>query len=146
MQKLLVINGPNLNMLGIREPEIYGRQDYNALCRFITESAKARLFEAELFQSNHEGDIIDKIQSAYGTFDGIVINPGGFSHTSIAIADAIRAVGIPTVEVHLSDIYSREPYRRVTVTGDACQKIICGRGFDGYADAMDIIKEILCRE
>lgn len=143
MKKLLIINGANLNMLGIREPEIYGRRDYGALCGFITETAGRLGAECDIFQSNHEGDIIDRIQAAYGRYDGLVINPGGYSHTSVSIADAIRAVGIPAVEVHLTDIFAREEYRRSTVTGDACGKIICGKGFDGYADA---IKELLCTE
>lgn len=138
--RILVINGPNLNMLGVREPAIYGTQTYDELCRSICDFAKANGAECDIFQSNHEGDIIDRIQSAYGCFDGIVINPAGYSHMSIAIADAIRAVDLPTVEVHLTDINSREACRRVTVTGDACRNIICGKGFEGYHEA---IKELL---
>ncbi len=138
--RILVINGPNLNLLGIREPKIYGDRTYAELCDSVCDFAKANGAECIVFQSNHEGDIIDRIQSAYGCFDGIVINPAGYSHTSVAIADAIRSVGLPTVEVHLTDIFSREAYRQVTITGDACRKIICGRGFEGYHDA---IKELL---
>lgn len=140
--RILIINGPNINMIGIREPEIYGSGTYDELCDSMRDYAEKSGIECVMFQSNHEGDIIDRIQSAYGCFDGIVINPAGYSHTSIAIADAIRAVGLPTVEVHLTDIFSRESYRHTTLTGDACAKIICGKGFEGYKDAINMIKEL----
>ena len=112
--KFLIINGPNLNLLGLREPDIYGRQDYAALCRFLSESAGEAGVEAELFQSNHEGAIVDKIQAAYGVFDGIVINPAAYTHTSVAILDALKAVAIPAVEVHLSDVSKRESFRQIS--------------------------------
>ncbi len=134
--KFLVINGPNINMLGIREPEIYGRQDYAALVGFIEESARELGAEAECFQSNHEGAIVDAIQQAYGRFDGIVINPAAYTHTSVAILDALKAVAIPTVEVHISDVDSREDFRRVSYAGMAAIKTIKGLGFEGYRQAM----------
>jgi len=139
--KILVINGPNLNLLGIREPEIYGRRDYNALCEFVLESAAVLGVSAELYQSNHEGAIVDKIQSAYGEFDGIVINPAAYTHTSVAILDALKAVGIPAVEVHLSDISEREDFRRVSYTALYCEKQLCGLGFEGYLEAMGYLAE-----
>lgn len=134
--KILVINGPNLNMLGVREPEIYGKRDYNALCGFISECADELGVCVEIFQSNHEGEIVDRIQSAYGAFDGIVINPAAYTHTSVAILDAVKAVGIPTVEVHLSDVDSREKFRRVSYVGLACAARFAGHGFDGYKMAL----------
>lgn len=141
--KILVINGPNLNMLGIREPEIYGRADYASLCKKITEHAKQIGVDVEIFQSNHEGDIVDKIQSAYNNADGIVINPAAYTHTSVAILDALKAVGIPTMEVHISDISSRESFRGISYAGMACRKTFAGHGFDGYLMAMDELLEIL---
>lgn len=141
--KFLVINGPNLNLLGIREPLIYGDKDYTALISFIKDSAEDLGVSTELFQSNHEGAIVDRIQDAYGKFDAIVINPAAYTHTSIAILDALKAVSIPTVEVHLSDICSREPFRNVSVTGNAAIKIITGKGFSGYREAMLFLKEFL---
>ena len=143
--KILVINGPNLNMLGIREPDIYGKQDYSALEAFLYESARELDAEAEIFQSNHEGALVDKIQQALGTFDGIVINPGAYTHTSVAILDALRAVGLPAVEVHLSDIDRREPFRRLSYAGMACVKTYKGLGFEGYRQAMAYLKEYLAR-
>ena len=137
--KVLVINGPNLNMLGIREPEIYGKRDFESLEKFIRESATALGIKATLFQSNHEGEIVDIIQSAYGVYDGIVINPAAYSHTSIAILDALKAVGIPTVEVHLSDITSREEFRQHSFVSLVAEKTICGLGFEGYKAALEYL-------
>ena len=134
--KILVINGPNINMLGIREPEIYGEKNYSDLLEFIRNSAAELGVGTTLFQSNSEGAIVDVIQSAYGEFDGIVINPAAYTHTSIAIPDAIKAVGIPAVEVHLTDVGSREAYRRVSYTSEACVKTIAGEGFEGYRLAL----------
>ena len=141
--KLLVINGPNLNMLGIREPDIYGRQDFASLERFIRVSASELGHSVTLFQSNHEGEIVDIIQSAYGVYEGIVINPAAYTHTSVAILDALKAVGIPTVEVHLSDINSREEFRRHSFVSPVAVATICGKGFDGYAEAAKVLKGIL---
>ncbi len=134
--KILIINGPNLNMLGIREPNIYGKQSYADLCEFIRRSCEEYSAECELYQSNHEGDIVDKIQEAYGKFDGIVINPGAYTHTSVAIPDAISAVGIPTVEVHISDINSREEFRRHSFVSAVVKKTVMGLGFEGYRIAV----------
>ena len=135
--KLLIINGPNLNMLGIREPDIYGKQNYETLVKMIEKKAKELCVEVSVYQSNHEGCIVDEIQKAYGNFDGIVINPAAYTHTSVAIPDAIKAVGIPTVEVHISDINSREEFRRHSYTSCACILTIAGKGFDGYLEAME---------
>lgn len=139
--KILVINGPNLNMLGIREPDIYGKQDFKALESFIKESARALGHNVTLFQSNHEGDIVDIIQSAYGVFEGIVINPAAYTHTSVAILDALKAVGIPTVEVHLSDINEREEFRKHSFVSMIAKKTICGLGFEGYRKALEYFTE-----
>ena len=135
--KLLVINGPNLNMLGIREPDIYGRQDFASLERFIRESASELGHSVTLFQSNHEGEIVDIIQSAYGVYEGIVINPAAYTHTSVAILDALKAVGIPTVEVHLSDINEREEFRKFSYVSLVAKQTICGLGFEGYRKALE---------
>lgn len=135
--KILVINGPNLNMLGIREPDIYGRKTYDDLLLYIKEEANRLGVAVEFYQSNHEGDIVDKIQSAYGNTDGIVINPAAYTHTSIAIPDALKAVGIPTVEVHISDISSREAFRRISYVSPVALKTIAGKGFEGYILAMN---------
>lgn len=135
--KILVINGPNLNMLGIREPEIYGRRDYAALVDFIKKEAAKRGLEVECRQSNSEGEIVTLIQQAYKVFDGIVINPAAYTHTSVAILDALKTVAIPTVEVHLSDINAREEFRHFSFVSLAAKKTICGKGFDGYAEALD---------
>ena len=135
--KILVINGPNLNMLGIREPEIYGKQDFKALEAYIKSSAEELGHKVTLFQSNHEGEIVDVIQSAYGVFDGIVINPAAYTHTSVAILDALSAVAIPTVEVHLSDINAREEFRRHSYVSMVAKKTICGLGFEGYRKALE---------
>lgn len=137
--RILVINGPNINMLGIREPEVYGRRDYKALCEYIMSTAGELGCELELYQSNHEGDIVDKIQAAYGVFDGIVINPAAYTHTSVAILDALKSVCIPTVEVHLTDINTREEFRRLSYTSLYAEKTVCGKGFEGYAEALEYL-------
>ena len=137
--KILIINGPNLNLLGIREPDIYGRRDYNALVDMIEEHAEELGVEVGIFQSNHEGDIVDCIQDAMGDFDAIVINPAAYTHTSVAIADAVKAVGIPTVEVHISDVGSREDFRKISYVRPACVATVSGHGFEGYLEAMDIL-------
>ena len=134
--KLLIINGPNINMLGIREPGIYGKQDYAALLSLIDKTCRENSIEYEHYQSNHEGDIVDKIQSAYGKFDGIVINPAAYTHTSVAILDALKAVAIPTVEVHISDVSTREECRRHSFVSLAAVKTIIGHGLDGYSEAI----------
>ena len=136
---ILVINGPNLNMLGIREPEIYGKATYADLCRLIEAHAAEIGVEVSLYQSNHEGDLVDAIQQAYGKADGIVINPGAYTHTSVAILDALKAVGIPAVEVHISDPDARDKFRKVSYIRAACVKTIKGLGFDGYLEAMDFL-------
>ena len=141
MKKILVINGPNLNMLGLREPDIYGKRDYNALEAYILENGLDLGLQIELFQSNHEGAIVDKIQQAYGVFDGIVINPAAYTHTSVAILDALKAVAIPTVEVHLSDVDSREEFRRHSFVSLYAEKVIKGKGFDGYREALEHFSE-----
>ena len=137
MKKILVINGPNLNLLGLREPAIYGNRDYKALEAFVLESGLDLGLQVECFQSNHEGEIVDKIQQAYGVFDGIVINPAAYTHTSVAILDALKAVAIPTVEVHLSDVDSREEFRRHSFVSLYAEKVIKGKGFDGYREALE---------
>ncbi|MBR2667534.1 MAG: type II 3-dehydroquinate dehydratase [Oscillospiraceae bacterium] len=137
--KLLIINGPNLNMLGIREPEHYGKTTYPALCRRLMDYASERGVEIELYQSNHEGDLVDRIQAAYGTADGIVINPGAYTHTSVALLDAVKAVSIPTVEVHISKLEEREAFRQISYIRAACVATITGHGVDGYLEAMDIL-------
>ncbi len=139
--KILVINGPNLNMLGIREPEIYGHETYADLVRYIEESAREAGAEIEVYQSNYEGDIVTKIQEAHGKMDGIVINPAAYTHTSMAILDALRAVSLPAVEVHLSDITNREAFRRLSYAGMGCVKTFMGLGFAGYRDAIFYLKE-----
>ena len=138
--KLLVINGPNLNMLGIREKHLYGAQDYHALCAYIQEHAMRLGVEVEIFQSNHEGVLVDRIQEAYGQTDGIVINPGAYTHTSIALLDALKAVDIPTCEVHLTDVNAREDFRKISYVRLACEKTFSGYGFDGYRLAMEHLK------
>lgn len=134
--KLLIINGPNINMLGIREPGIYGKQDYATLLSLIDKTCRENSIEYEHYQSNHEGDIVDKIQSAYGKFDGIVINPAAYTHTSVAILDALKAVAIPTVEVHISDVSAREEFRRHSFVSLAAVKTIVGHGPHGYSEAI----------
>ena len=137
--KLLVINGPNLNMLGIREKNLYGARDYNALCDFIRKTAEDLNVEVELYQSNHEGDLVDCIQSAYQRIDGIVINPGAYTHTSVALLDALKAVSIPACEVHLTDVNAREEFRKISYVRLACEKTFAGYGFDGYKMAMEYL-------
>ncbi len=137
--KILVINGPNLNMLGIREPDIYGRVTYTDLCDMIVEHALKSGAEVELYQSNHEGDLVDKIQAAYQNADGIVINPGAYTHTSVAILDALKAVAIPAVEVHISDVDAREEFRQMSYIRSYCKATISGRGVQGYLDAIDLL-------
>lgn len=136
---LLVINGPNLNLLGIREPNIYGDQSFAALERFIQAAAQESGVSVELFQSNHEGAIVDKIQSAYGRMHGIVINPAAYTHTSVAILDALKAVALPAVEVHLSDVNSREPFRQISYAGMACEESFIALGFEGYRRAIQYL-------
>ena len=139
--KILVINGPNINMLGIREPGIYGKDNFNTLCETVKGYAMENGIEVKLFQSNHEGALVDEIQAAYGVFDGIVINPGAYTHTSIALLDAVKAVSIPTVEVHISDVASREDFRQISYIRAACVRTICGHGIKGYTEAMEFLKD-----
>ena len=139
--KILVINGPNLHMLGIREPGIYGKNTFADLLTLLEDTAKELGVEVEQFQSNHEGDIVDKIQWAYGKIDGIVINPAAYTHTSVAILDALKAVSIPAVEVHISDVDAREPFRQISYAGMACCKTIKGHGLEGYREAMQYLVE-----
>ncbi len=134
--KILVINGPNLNFLGIREPGIYGKGTFADLLRLLDTWGKELGVEVEQYQSNHEGDLVDKIQAAYGKVDGIVINPAAYTHTSVAILDALKAVSIPAVEVHISDVDAREPFRQISYAGMACRHTIKGQGFNGYRQAM----------
>lgn len=139
--KLLVVNGPNLNLLGIREPAIYGKQDYQTLVDLIEKTCAQLQIEVEIMQSNHEGDIVDIIQRAYGTKDAIVINPAAYTHTSVAILDALKAVGLPAVEVHLSDVKTREDFRQISYAGMACEKTVMGKGFLGYVEAIQYLKD-----
>lgn len=141
--KLLVINGPNLNLLGLREPEIYGRRTYQDLLSLLRQTGKEEGVEVECFQSNHEGAIVDAIQQAYGVFDGIVINPAAYTHTSVAILDALKAVALPAVEVHISAVRSREPFRQISYAGMACVRTYQGLGFDGYVQAIRFLKQVL---
>ena len=140
--KLLVLNGPNLNMLGIREPEIYGASTYADLEALVRASAAAMQIEVEIRQTNHEGVLVDWIQEAYGMFDGIVINPAAYTHTSIALLHAVKAVNLPTVEVHISDVSRREDFRQISYIRQACVKTISGHGLQGYAEAMDFLKNL----
>ena len=139
--KILVINGPNLNMLGIREPGIYGKNTFADLLALLEEAGKTYGVEIEQYQSNHEGDLVDKIQWAYGKVDGIVIHPAAYTHTSVAILDALKAVSIPAVEVHISDVDAREPFRQISYAGRACVKTIKGHGFQGYVEAIAYLVE-----
>ena len=143
--KFLVINGPNLNMLGLREPSIYGERSYKALVELIETVCRDEGIAVEVFQSNHEGAIVDKIQAAYGEFDGIVINPAAYTHTSVAILDALKAVSIPAVEVHISDVSTRESFRQISYAGMACVKTYMGHGFEGYAMAIRYLKGYLSK-
>ena len=139
--KILVLNGPNINMLGIREPGVYGTESFSDLLALLERTAAEECIEIVQFQSNHEGVLVDKIQEAYGVFDGIVINPAAYTHTSIAILDALKAVNIPAVEVHISDVKSREAFRQVSYAGMACVKTIMGHGIEGYREAIVYLKE-----
>ena len=139
--KFLIINGPNINMLGIRQPEIYGREDYKCLCDLVSDACEKAGIECEIFQSNHEGDIVDKIQASYGRVDGIVINPAAYTHTSVAILDALKAVGIPTVEVHISNVSEREAFRQVSYVSYVAVKSFIGLGLDGYRQAINFLSD-----
>ena len=139
--KILVINGPNLNMLGIREPGIYGKNTFADLLALLAQTAREENLQIDQFQSNHEGVLVDKIQEAYGHYDGIVINPAAYTHTSVAILDALKAVSIPAVEVHISDVDSREPFRQISYAGLACVKTIKGHGLAGYREAILFLKK-----
>ena len=139
--KILVINGPNINMLGIREPGIYGKNTFADLLNILEETAQTEGLDIEQYQSNHEGDLVDRIQAAYGKVDGIVINPAAYTHTSIAILDALKAVAIPAVEVHISNVDAREPFRHISYPGMACVHTIKGQGLDGYRQAILWLKE-----
>ena len=141
--RILVINGPNINMLGIREPGIYGMSTFSNLLELLERTAKEENIEIEQYQSNHEGCLVYKIQQAYGRIDGIVINPAAYTHTSVAILDALKAVSIPSVEVHISDVDAREPFRKISYAGLACCKTIKGHGLDGYREAILYLKELL---
>jgi len=141
--KFLIMNGPNINMLGIREPAVYGSQNFEALQSFIRSACQEAGVECELYQSNHEGALVDKIQEAYGKIDGIVINPAAYTHTSVALLDAVKAVNIPTVEVHISDVSAREDFRQVSYIRLACVKTIAGLGFEGYRQAILFLKDYL---
>ena len=140
--KLLILNGPNLNMLGIREPGIYGAATYADLQTQIRKAAAGMDVEVDIRQTNHEGVLVDWIQEAYGVFDGIVINPAAYTHTSVALLDAVKAVSIPTVEVHISDVSKREDFRQISYIRQACVKTISGHGFQGYIEAMEYIKNL----
>lgn len=140
---ILILNGPNLNLLGLREPDIYGRQSYDALVRFCEDACGEAGFGCKVFQSNHEGALVDEIQAAYGKFDGIVINPAAYTHTSVAILDALKAVAIPAVEVHLSDVTQREDFRQISYARLACVQTYMGLGFEGYRQAILFLKEYL---
>ena len=139
--KLLILNGPNLNMLGIREKHLYGTQTYEDLQLYILKKARELGLDVDIFQSNHEGELVDKIQSAYGEMDGIIINPAAYTHTSVAILDALKAVNLPAAEVHLTDISQREPFRQISYAGMACQTHFIGLGFEGYGKALEWMKE-----
>ena len=141
--KILVLNGPNINMLGIREPDVYGKETFADLLALLERTAAEEKIEIKQYQSNHEGCLVDKIQEAYGVVDGIVINPAAYTHTSIAILDALKAVAIPAVEVHISDVKNREAFRQISYAGMACVKTIQGRGIQGYADAILYLKAML---
>ena len=141
--KVLVLNGPNINMLGIREPDVYGKNTFADLLALLDRVAAEECIEIEQYQSNHEGNLVDKIQDAYGKFDGIVINPAAYTHTSVAILDALKAVSIPAVEVHISDVDSREPFRQISYAGLACIKTMKGLGFEGYRQAILFLKDFL---
>ena len=144
--KFLVINGPNINMLGVRQPEIYGNANYKALVELVEDTCAGAGIDVTLFQSNHEGAIVDKVQEAFGIYDGIVINPAAYTHTSIAILDALSAVSIPAVEVHISDVASREEFRQISYIREVCVKTITGQGIDGYRQAILYLKNYLGKQ
>ena len=144
--KFLVVNGPNLNMLGTREPDIYGRQDYAALEKLVRDTCATENIEVDVFQSNHEGAIVDRIQAAMNDADGIVINPAAYTHTSVAILDALKAVGLPAVEVHISDVSTREDFRQISYARLACVKTIMGQGFDGYRQAILFLEDYIANK
>lgn len=139
MKRILVLNGPNLNLLGIREPEIYGNQTYADLEHYLEEQGKRRGIDVVVLQTNHEGALVDYIQAARGEYDGIVLNPAAYTHTSVALLDAVKAVGVPTVEVHLTDPSTREEFRKTSYVRAACIATVCGLGFEGYAKALDLL-------
>ena len=141
--KILVINGPNLNLLGLREPDIYGDKNYASLVNYIETTCAEKNIETKVFQSNHEGAIVDEIQAAYGKFDGIVINPAAYTHTSVAILDALKAVNIPAVEVHISDVSKREDFRQISYVRQHCLTTFAGFGFEGYIKAVEYLEEYL---
>lgn len=143
--KFLIINGPNLNMLGIREPQLYGSENYSALCKLVKKTCEKLDIEFEIYQSNHEGAIVDKIQDAYSQIDGIVINPAAYTHTSIAILDALKAVAIPTVEIHISDVSKREDFRQISYVSLAAVNTFMGHGIDGYRMAIEYLHEYLAK-
>lgn len=145
MTRLLVLNGPNLNLLGLREPEIYGKADYRELVRLLEEHCRAAGVEVECCQSNHEGVLVDLIQKAYGSFDGIIINPAAYTHTSIALLDALKAVALPAVEVHISNLNEREAFRQISYVRQACLATVSGKGLAGYLEAVDLILAALAR-
>lgn len=144
--KILVINGPNINMLGIREPGIYGKRSFQDLLQLLEDTARELNISVEQYQSNHEGDLVDKIQWAYGKIDGIVINPAAYTHTSVAILDALKSVGIPAVEVHISDVDAREDFRQISYAGLACYHTIKGHGLEGYREAIQYLCTLLNRQ
>lgn len=139
--KILVLNGPNINMLGIREPDVYGKQSFQTLLNLLADWAEDLNISITQYQSNHEGALVDKIQEALGVYDAIVINPAAYTHTSVAILDALKAVALPAVEVHISDVSARESFRQISYAGMACEKTICGQGLDGYRQALVYLKE-----
>ena len=143
--KILVLNGPNINMVGIREPAIYGKQNFQNLLELLDKTAQEEKVEIQQYQSNHEGCLVDKIQQAYGNFDGIVINPAAYTHTSVAILDALKAVAIPAVEVHISNVDAREPFRQISYPGMACIHTIKGQGLNGYVQAVQYLKHYLSK-
>lgn len=140
--KIAVINGPNINFIGIREPDIYGKEDYNSLVEKIKKHCDKANIDVDIFQSNHEGSLVDKIQECYRNTDGIVINPGAYTHTSVALLDALKSVNIPAVEVHISDVSKREEFRQISYIRSYCLKTITGKGFDGYTEAIDFLRDI----
>ena len=144
--KFLVINGPNLNMLGIREPGVYGNRTYDDLLALIRRAAEDEGVDVDFFQSNHEGALVDAIQQAYGVYDGLILNPAAYTHTSVAILDALKAVSLPAVEVHISDVSQREAFRQISYPGMACVKTYMGLGFDGYCQALRFLKQYLTEE